>query len=230
MARLKWVLGGTVVLFFLAVIFGYSQKETYTDISREQGYLDELYVAQIPKNIALSTIKVLREELPLAPNIIRVEAIADVEHLAGTSRQLVKVKHIFQGDELEEEQEIYITCDRWSLSLYAKPYSIERGFVNVMKTGKNYLLFVDEQIDGLGEKTPVFQLYGETAIAPVFSYETHENEIGSMGKESTYVPYNQVKDNEFFATTPEAMDEFLELKKELFGKYCESNEGNVQCM
>ena len=182
-------------------------------------YLENIYVAQIPEDYAYSTVEILKDELPLSPNIIKVIALGEIEHFARTSRQLVKVQNVYKGTELKENQEIFITCERWSLSLYDEPYSIERGFVNMMEVGDEYLLFVEGQVDGLGEAIPVFELYGESVLAPVFSYRNHINKISSMGEESTYVLYNQVRDNEFFASTSEAMDALLELKKDLLKKY-----------
>ncbi|MGN0335465.1 MAG: hypothetical protein ACI4DV_07385 [Lachnospiraceae bacterium] len=219
MVKHKWILASTVVILLVAFGFGYSQRKTYTDISKDKAYLDTIYVAQIPEDYAITTTEMLAEELPLAPVIIKVVVLGEVEHLARASRQLVKVQNVYKGEDVKKEQEIYITCDRWSLSLYAEPHSIERGFVNIMEVGEEYLLFVDGQADGLGEEIPIFKLYGESVVAPVFSYRTHTNKISSMGKESTYVLYNQVSDNEFFAATPEAMNAFLELKKIMLEKY-----------
>lgn len=219
MLRLKWILFSTVIILFVALGFGVVQKRTYTDISQDRGYLDKIYIAQIPQDYAVSATEIMMEKLPLSPNIIKVVVLEDVEHFAKASRQMVKVQNVYKGDTLKANQEIYITCDRWSLSLYAEPYSIERGFVNVMEVGEEYLIFLDGQVDGFGEELPIFKLYAETVIAPVFSYIAHDNKISSMGKESTYVLYNQVCDNEFFAATSVAMDAFLELKKVMIEKY-----------
>ena len=108
-------------------------------------------------------------------------------------------------------ENICLTCSRWSLSLYSEPYSIERGFVNIMEVGEEYLVFIENQADGLGEKIPVYQVYVENAFTPIFSYQEHENNICETGGESTYVKYNQVCENEFFATTQKGMDALVGL-------------------
>ena len=102
-----------------------------------------------------------------------------------------------------------------------KAYSIERGFVNIMEVGEEYLVFIENQVDGLGEKIPVYQVYVENAFTPIFSYQEHENNICETGGESTYVKYNQVCENEFFATTQKGMDALVGLKKEMIEKYNE---------
>ena len=67
-----------------------------------------------------------------------------MEHIGGTSRQLVKVEDVYKGTEPAVGQDIYLTCSRWSLSLYSEPYSIERGFVNIMEVGGEYLVFIEK--------------------------------------------------------------------------------------
>ena len=199
--KFKW--GSCFILFIVIVItvFGIFEKRTYTNIAEDKSYLDELYVAQLPENICLEETENLSVNLPQVPVIIRVSVLGDVEHIGGTSRQLVKVEDVYKGTEPAVGQDIYLTCSRWSLSLYSEPYSIERGFVNIMEVGEEYLVFIENQADGLGEKIPVYQVYVENAFTPIFSYQEHENNICETGGESTYVKYNQVCENEFFATT-----------------------------
>ena len=204
--KCKW--GSCFILLIVIVItvFGIFEKRTYTNIAEDKSYLDELYVAQLPENICLEETENLSVNLPQVPVIIRVSVLGDVEHIGGTSRQLVKVEDVYKGTEPAVGQDIYLTCSRWSLSLYSEPYSIERGFVNIMEVGGEYLVFIENQADGLGEK---------------ISYQEHENNICETGGESTYVKYNQVCENEFFATTQKGMDALVGLKKEMIEKYNE---------
>ena len=67
--------------------------------------------------------------------------------------------------------------------------------------------------------TEVFQLPQNHVIAPVFSYTAHDNVIYPVSEESTYVPYEAVSDNEFFAVDIDGLDAFLELKKSLVQMY-----------
>ena len=136
--KFKW--GSCFILFIVIVItaFGIFEKRTYTNIAEDKSYLDELYVAQLPENICLEETENLSVNLPQVPVIIRVSVLEDVEHIGGTSRQLVKVEDVYKGTEPAVGQDIYLTCSRWSLSLYSEPYSIERGFVNIMEVGEEY--------------------------------------------------------------------------------------------
>ena len=175
--KCKWGLCFILFIVIVITVFGIFEKRTYTNIAEDKSYLDELYVAQLPENICLEETENLSVNLPQVPVIIRVSVLGDVEHIGGTSRQLVKVEDVYKGTEPAVGQDLYLPCSRWSLSLYSEPYSIERGFVNIMEVGGEYLVFIENQVDGLGEKIPVYQVYVENAFTPIFSYQKHENNI-----------------------------------------------------
>ncbi len=217
--KLRGALIVTMAAFLLAACYGIFEKRTYTDITRDASYLETVYVAEIPENFALSCCEELRRILPEAPIVMKVSAVGELEHLARTSRQRVKVEAVFQGEGVREGEELYLTESRWNLYPNLYGFSMDRGFVNLMDTGQPYLVFVEGQVDGLGERTPVYELYGDTVIAPVFSYRTHENRIVETDGTSTYVPYHEVSGNEFFAETQAGVDAFLMLKEEMFSLY-----------
>lgn len=212
----------TVLALLLSLCFGIYKSQTYTDASSDVSYLEWIYVAEKSESHAISECEKLSEILPNAPVIARVTVLQEVEHLFHASRQLVQIRNIYQGDALKEGDQIYLTYQGWSLSLYGEPYSLERGFVNLLNQGEDYLVFLGSQADGLGEKTPIYELYGdyaETSIAPVFSCEEHENKIVETGAEHTYVPYNQVSENEFFAESQAALEAMEALKEKMINQY-----------
>lgn len=220
--KLKGAFIVTMAAFLLAACYGIYEKRTYTDVTRDSSYLEAVYVAEIPENFALSCCEELEQILPDAPLVMKVSAVAELEHLARTSRQRVKVETVFQGEGVWEGEEIYLTKTTWNfypLHPYINGFAMDRGFVNVMEIGEEYLVFVGGQADGLGEKTPVYELYGGTVIAPVFSCRTHDNQIVETDGVSTYVPYREVSGNEFFAVTQAGMDAFLSLKEEMMKRY-----------
>lgn len=225
--KLKWILYFTIASLVVMTGFGIIQKKSYTDVVQNNIYMDEINVAQISEKTAKTAYQELSESLPESPVILKVSAVKDIEHFGRTSRQLVQIQDIFAGEELNIGEEIYITFYRWSLALHSKPGSMERGFVNVMEIGEEYLIFIRGQVDGLGEKTPVYELAGESVVAPVFSYRTHNNKIMPMDGISTYVSYADVRDNEFFAASRESLDILLKLKTEMMEKYCEDGAGTV---
>ena len=105
--KCKW--GSCFILLIVIVItvFGIFEKRTYTNIAEDKSYLDELYVAQLPENICLEETENLSVNLPQVPVIIRVSVLGDVEHIGGTSRQLVKVEDVIREQSLRWDK-IYI--------------------------------------------------------------------------------------------------------------------------
>lgn len=217
--KLRGALIVTMAAFLFAACYGIYEKRTYTDVTRDTSYLETVYVAEIPENFALSCCEELEKILPEAPIVIKVSPVGELEHLARTSRQRVRVQAVLQGEGVWVDEEIYLTKTTWNLYPSYMGFAMDRGFVNLMEIGEEYLVFVGEQADGLGEKTPVYELFGETVIAPVFSYRTHENKIIGTDGVSTYVPYREVAGNEFFAVSQMAMDAFLSLKREMMKRY-----------
>ena len=71
--------------------------------------------------------------------------------------------------------------------------------------------------------TNVFRLQSGQFIVPVFSYSECENKVYPISGDSTYVPYAEVSNNEFFAVDNEGLNAFLALKAEMINKY---NGGN----
>lgn len=97
------------------------------------------------------------------------------------------------------------------------------GYVNFMKDGNKYLIFLSGIVGNAEDGTNVLRLQSGQFIAPVFSYKECENITYPISGESTYVPYAEVSNNEFFAVDNEGLNAFLALKAEMINKY---NGGN----
>ena len=120
-------------------------------------------------------------------------------------------------------QEVFITSQRWNLFLYDGEKSIERGFVNILKTDTDYLVFCSEMLQVQNQNAVVFRLFDDSYIAPVFCYENIENKVIEPTGETTYVPYTSVKHNEFFSCTELAMAAWSNLKTEMLKLYPRSS-------
>ena len=120
-----------------------------------------------------------------------------------------------------ENQEIYITTDRWSLNTNneGKEAELERGFINILRADREYLVFCSEKINALNETVPIYRLCEDSIISPVFCYESVSNQAFPTQGISTYVPYSNVKENEFFGCTSEAIEEWENLKRQLTAMY-----------
>lgn len=209
----------TMAALLAVACYGMYEKRTYTDVTRDASYLETVYAAEIPENLALSCCEEFERILPEASIVIKVSAVGELEHLARTGRQKVRVETVFQGEGVWEGEEIYLTKNSWNFHPWMDGFAMDRGFVNVMEIGEEYLVFVGEQADGLGERIPVYELYGDNVIAPIFSYRTHDNQIAETNGVSTYVPYREISGNEFFAETQAGLDAFLSLKEDMLARY-----------
>ncbi len=220
--KVRYIWYATVLMLSAALGFGLYQKRTYTDIASDPVYLEEIYVAQAPEDIALRDCEKLEEELPSAPNIFRVRAKEAVEYIGGSGRQQAEITEIFRGSGLSVGDRIYLTSSKWSLRLFSEPHSIERGFVNIMETDGEYLVFCRERLEDTGELLPIYSLYlpeEGSAIAPLFALEEHRNKVGAMWVGTTYTPYREVRDNEFFAATCTALEAMEGLKAAMLDRY-----------
>lgn len=215
----------TAGVILAAAALGIVKKQSYTNLTEQGSYMEQLQVAEIPEKLAIRSCSEMALELPDAPIILRVRAEAEIEHLFQTGRQKVYIQEIYKGEGVKEGEEVYLFSDHWRLSLTGEPDSVERGFVNVMEVGTEYLVFITGQVQGLDVAAPAFKLYDDFLIAPIFCYEDRDNVIVPTGKETTYVSYKDVRNNEFFAETEEALQAWEELKEKMISAYGRISKG-----
>lgn len=129
----RMVYGVTFGVILAAAIFGMIKRRSYTDITKEDTYLEQIQVAVIPEKIAVTACEEMEKSLIEVPIIAQVEVIGNIEHLFSVSQQRVKIRKIYKGKGLQAGDEIYVHSDHWCMSLSEEPKSIERGFVNILK-------------------------------------------------------------------------------------------------
>ncbi len=209
----------TVCVFLAVMAFGIMKKQTYTDLAEQENYLEKLQVAELTENIAGKECAAMQQSLPGAAIILRVEVTGEIEHLFQVDRQKAVIKKVYAGSGLEEGEEIYIFSGHWQLSLDGNPDSLERGFVNIMKAGTEYLVFADELIESEETEMLSVKLYDDFYIAPVFCYEKCQNAVIPITGDTTYVSYKDVADNEFFVASEGALQMVENLKEQMLQLY-----------
>ena len=215
---LVWIAVGG--MFFAALAFGIAKRQTYTDLTKQEDYLDRLMVAELPESIAVSTCEDMMKGLPDAPVILRVEVTGEIEQLFMASRQKAIVREIYAGDGIEKDEEVYLFSDCWGMSLDGGFNSIERRFVNILDVGTEYLVFAGEVAEIPETDLKSVKLYDEDfLISSIFCYEERQNTILPTSGDTTYVPYKDVRENEFFVTTEKALQSVEELKSEMLRLY-----------
>ena len=223
MIKMRTSVGLTILVALVLSVWGWSYKDSYTDVTGNPDYWDSLMVAEIPESLAIEDCSTLLNALPQVEYILRVTPSGSYEQLFGIGQQKVVVREVYSGKGVESGQEIFITSQCWTLFLYNEEKTAERGFVNVLKSGSDYLVFCSEIIEVKNQDTMVFRLYDDCYIAPVFCYENIENTVIEPTGETTYVPYTSVKDNEFFACTEVAVTVWNNLKTEMLKLYPKEN-------
>lgn len=217
--RQKLLLFFTVCVFLSVMAFGIVKKQTYTDLVKQENYLAQIQAAELAESIAENECAVMSQSLPNSAIILRVEVTGEIEHLFQVDRQKVVIKEVYAGNELEKGEEIYIFSKHWQLVLDGNPNSIERGFVNIMEVGTEYLVFAEAVSEDIETGALVVKLYDDFYITPVFCYEEHQNVIMPISGDTTYVSYKDVMDNEFFVTSEEALQIVETLKSQMLSLY-----------
>lgn len=217
--RQKLLLALIVCVYLAAMAFGIVKKQTYTDLAGQENYLELIEVAEITEDLAKIACTAMSKSLPSAPIILRVEVTGEIDHLFTVDRQRAVIRQVYAGDGLETGEEIYVFSRHWQLALGGYHDSIERGFVNVMEVGTEYLVFAEAVNEEVGTAIPSVKMYDDFFITPVFCYEERQNVIAPVTGDTTYVPYKDVKDNEFFATSEEALQIIETLKSQMLSFY-----------
>ena len=216
-------------LFFLGVllvtvgfgVFGRMFYQSHTDVTSEPGYLDNFSVAEMTEDVSEISGVEMKQSLPEAPVILRVTALAEPEPEFNLYLYPFRIEQVYKGENLEVGDEIRV--GRFSRGLIVEREGgryLEAGFVNVPKQGKEYLVFLSDYIVKDGSRLVGFFQEGESiAPLPMFCYEDIPNTQVEVTGFSTYVSYRDVKDSEFFGTTPKSAAYWEQLKAEMLQKY-----------
>ena len=98
--------------------------------------------------------------------------------------------------------------------------AVSTGFVNFMKPGREYLVFIKEKIESELYDYDVYTIEGFT-IAPILCYEDIDNVIVPKKRSDHAVSYELVNDNEVFMETEELEKEYYDFKYRIISKFDE---------
>ena len=226
--KAKWLLMPMAALTVTAAVYGGYIRTTLTDYT-EEGNWEEYQVAPMPEAAGLDKVRVMREYLPQSPYILRVEVLGDLELTNGIGQQKVKVAQVYAGDGLETGQEFYLYDYAWNVGFFERYKSLERGYVNVLEVGREYLVFLNGKIDTLVSPVPVYRCMEGVRLSddnwidfmsPIFCYDQMENvPVVYTGDWETGVTYTQGRDNEFFGETEKLIEAWEQMKEEFLQMY-----------
>lgn len=226
--KAKWMLLPLAALTVAAAVYGGYIRTTLTDYTSGENWRDNFHVALMVEGVGLNIVEVMREELPSAPYILRVEILGDLELASGIGQQKVKVAQVYVGEGIEVGQEFYLYHDSWRVS-YVNGNSLGRGYINVLDVGREYLVFLKEEIDTLDDRVPVYSgmeggMLSDGSwmdfMAPIFCYDHIDNVTAPItGEWGMGVAYTEVRDNEFFGATEKLIESWEQMKEEFLQMY-----------
>ena len=208
--------------------WGISQKQTYTRILEGTNALDCFYVAEFPESLTETTLEDMQKMLPNSGFIIRATATGEKDYLFMVNQQEVLVQKVYQGEGMQVGEKINIVAGAgFVFRNVAEGKLAELGFVNEMREGQEYLIFLEKKINHLSfyntNAKDTYQVM-PTLITPIFGYEDRENVIIDIPQgTSTYVQYSLVRENEFFVTSKQALTTLIEMKHRFLNTYPKEN-------
>ena len=155
--------------------------------------------------------------------IIRVKAVEEPEFKFLRTAQKVEIQQVYGGEGIQVGDTIEVMVSGNALFFEDEESTtqshINVGFANKMEVGKDYLVFLNRKLVSL-DNSEIIYVSPEMIFTGIFAYEEKENKIvDSITESGHFAKYTDVKDNEFFAASEEALNYLLDLKKELIEKY-----------
>lgn len=210
----------TVLLFLSFMVYGLYEKKNHKDLNRDKDLIDSFYVALL-KDETVSE-KITSEDgknlLDKSSYILEVECKSAMKFHFSEADQLVEVKKVFRGTDIQVGDKIQILkVNEVFLDLPPSPF-LNISCVREMNIGEHYLVFLKEKIENY-EDTKLFETT-DFYMQPIFSYEQTEQGYCTPSVPNTIdALYGEVKDKEFFLMSEQAVEEMEAFKKELFLKY-----------
>ena len=208
----------TGVFTILLLLFGMSEKNKYTDITRNNDWMQGAEVAS-NGNIADKCI-IMKEILPQSPIICKVKVLDDIEIITEGGKQKAIIEEVYKG-EISEGEEVYLYSTDWYLTLPVESSKQKVPFFNIRKTnipcvGNEYLVFASETIQEKKGTLLVLFPSENISVTPIFCYEDSINVVVMPdGHDGTAIPYETVKNNEFILPSEEDLRYMEETKKYL---------------
>ncbi|KPB06043.1 hypothetical protein [Bacillus sp. CHD6a] len=215
---LNKILSMIMILAFIgATITGYVMKDTYSNVTATSTVMDNFTVALWDFDMSPTIIQTMKNDLPHSNLIIRVVSEGETSFSFKNNKQYVKVLEVYKGDEVRVGDEIAVTSLSWQL--FFDDMSANLNFVNFMQPQNEYLIFLDRKLDSLDPNEDNIYLLPDLIIPPIFNYQDKSHKIINVPKENRYVPYEEVKENEFLVSSEEALNELTKLKHKLIQQY-----------
>lgn len=229
--RILFLLLGVIALFM--IIAGVWQRSSYTNVEASGEIWSRLEVFPAADSFLEQMLSDMETVETMSAAIVKVTAVEDIDFMAKQTRQKVKVNRVFcnqLGEGICEGNEIFVACSS-NMVFFQEldPVTGERpdyllcntGFVNFMKAGEEYLVFLESHIENIADEDTEAYFTTNTMMMPVYAYKDAEEFAVSerINEETRSVPYSEVKNNEFFVQSEDAYQKLQDAKHTLLKKY-----------
>ncbi len=221
------IISAVTVVIAVIIVVAFKYRKNHRQVI-DNNKLDNVWITQFYK---FETINLLDEKEDMegtyessSSYILKVKCTKDTEFDYQTCTEYGQVEKIFKGDgELKVGDNIVMNFGGYYLftqetGVAAGIDAVSTGFVNFMKPGREYLVFIKEKVETELYDYDVYDIEGFT-IAPIFCYEDFDNVIVPKKRSDHAVPYELVKDNEVFMETEELEKEYYDFKYRIIGKF-----------
>lgn len=216
---LKRILVMLMSIAYIAAVFaGLNVKKTFTEINKLDNKLDFFEVGIIERQLAEIIADDMRNTLvDNSAYILKVKSVGNLELDYLCATEPVEVVDVYKGDNINKGDKISVFRSSSRLFYQLNGFnSINMDFVNAMKNGDEYLIFLEKKIDDASVYRTVTGI-----IAPIFSIKDRKNTISkSLHTDGCMsVPYGDVKDNEFFVADEGALNVLINFKKNMISEF-----------
>lgn len=199
----------------IGLIFKHSHKNIKDDI-------DDFYVGLLDENLVNTEINMMKKNLHNSNYILLVTCEDEIQFDFSFGSQKVRVDSIIKGNDIISEGDI---IDIINITLISIPEidqpmkSFNINFVNKLKIDSHYIIFLDECIK-LNNKKTVFTYNNDYFMSPYFSVnEINASPLKSELSEGYFCKYNNVKDQDVFMMSSEAIQQWEQFRKEIIETY-----------
>lgn len=201
-------------------IDGLSLIEQYSDFTPSFLLSDDLLDQEM--------LEEMEKEFEIAPMLVICQAEGWFRQVHDASEQDIRILRVVRGDQSLENQ--VVTCTMLSAFLFEQRI-VTRTFINFMNPEDTYLVAlypygtIVNSEDGPGqvhvEKSGWYTMNFDYTCIQYFNLEEKNNIIVQTEETGTFAitPYKQLKNNEFFCTSQQALDKITDVKTKVLKKY-----------
>lgn len=197
----------TIILLVPAIIAGIIVRGSFIEPSTLSNYR----VAMMGPELMSIVEEAMDEYEADTSHILRVKCVSEEKFLFRQTYQEVEVLKTFRGDLKEGEKICVSPC---SSNIFEFMNAINMGFVNAMMEGEEYLILLNE---GITSEELDMTMYPSADGIMTFFFLC--DSVPNVIRSEMDVPYDEVKENEFFADSQEVLDRYEALKAKLLEKY-----------